>query len=306
MKKLSSLTFFCVLIFAFISCQKEEPTKNIDPTAIRSQLAAIAAPSKEEILAMISMSPLKSATDDRVTLIQIFALTQETFEVYDDHAVKHFVFYEINQNGYREKFLTINQRFEIYNGVVDMTTYTLDFEVGCQYSRYFFLKDQNYVIRINYFFRFNDGRQFAYFGNNNSGQIKLPPIDGGQWQLEVIYDDGDLQQRFSTKMINFNGDQMLKLDIRLEDENIVSYVEMENILTNGAYLIQLATFSEETGQYLYVNCPMLYNENLQGYIFFSAPFDIKIIVICGINGCNEYYTGNMGWSIRDGKKVYRL
>jgi len=307
MKKLSSLTaVFCLLFFAFISCQKEE-SKSIDPMAIRSQLASIPAPSKEEIMATISGSPLKSGADLKsVTLIQVFQLAMWTFDVNNSYSVKHFVLYETNENGYREKYLTINQRFEIRDGNLDTSSYTLSFDVGCPYSKIFYLENQDNVIQINYFLRFDDGKQFAYFGENNSGQIKLPQVGGAQWQLEVIYDDGDLQQRFSTKMIDFNGDQMLKLDIRLEDENIVSYVEMENALTKGAYLIQLATYSDETGEYNYVNCPVLYNENLQELVYFSAPFDVRIVTICSANGCKEYYTNNMGWSIREGKKVYRL
>ena len=288
----------CIVSFTFFSCQKEE----LNTEAIRAQL--VAQPALTVAKVQLALSRLKDGNGS--TLVVVFPLSGDNITVFEDHADKYFVYYEINGYGQREKIVQIKQTFPIINGNVDLTQWNLDYEIGCPLSKIFILSNQNNIMQINYFFRFNDGKQFAFFGQNYSGQIKLPPIEGGKWQLEITYNDGDLEQKYSTKMIDINGDSMLNLDFKLKEENVISYVEMDNILTQGAYLVQLALYSEETGQYTYINYPLLYEENQVGYIYFSAPFDVRIVTICGVNGCKEYYTKNMGWSIRNGKKVYRL
>jgi len=287
----------CIAVFAASSCQKEE----LNTEAIRAQLAAHPSLSVAEV-----QSELSKLKDGNVMmLVVVFPLSSDYFTVFNDHADKYFIYYEVNGFGQREKMITIIQTFPVIDGNVDLTSYSLSYEIGCPSSKIFILRNQNNISQINYFFRFDDGRQFAFFGERNSGMVELPPINGGKWQLEVTYDDMGMVQKYTTYLIDFYGSAILDLKIQLQKENTICYVEIDNMLTKKAYLIQFAT-NDDLGNYYYFNYPVVYEESQNSILCFDVPFDAKYVVICGTDGCFQYLTENMSQGMRNGKKVYRL
>lgn len=295
----------------FSSCQKDDSSEilPVNTEAIRAQLLSTPIPTKEEVQIALADKSLKSATieDDQPVLVQIFPLDARTYEVYQDFAVKYLIYYEINSDGYRVKYLTIRQEYKITNGVVDNFTSSISVEVNCQFSRYFGLRNMGDVSKITYFFRFDNGKQFAYYGNGTN-EIKLPPIAGGKWQLDVVYYDGDLTQQFSTHLFdNYSSQYILELNIQIKQSNVYATLEISKSFLNGAYIMQVVG-ENKNGDLIYMNYPLLFTNELKETVSFDLPFEIQSINICGTNGCYSYSEQN--WrlvvSIPSGKKTYQL
>lgn len=284
-----------VIMFPFISCKKEKMENTENSKAIVAQMVATAKPSNEEVQLKVSGFNLKSASiEDDATLVLLFTLDERTFEVYDNQAIKYLVYYEIGSNGYRRKMLTIKQIFPVTDGKVDVTQYSIDYEVGCPFSRDFYLKNGNNVNQITYFFRSNDGSQFAYFTNGNTNVIKLPPIANGQWQLSIVYDDGDLRQEYATQMIDFwNQSNELQLKIILKQANTISLIEFDKSFLQGAYLIRLYG-RDSNGYNIYQDYPAMLDESMNNIISYNAPFDIEHVAIFGMTGSVWYDTKIVG------------
>ena len=292
------ILLFVVSIFVFtmvISCQKEKMENSINAKAIRAQLVSNPDPSKEEVQLKVTGNNLKAATiEDDATLFLLFALDEKTFEVYNNQAIKYLVCYEIASNGYRRRLLTIKQIFPVTDGKVDLSQYSIDFEVGCPFSRDFYLKNSNNVNQITYFCRLNDGSQFAYFTNGNTYTIKLPPIANCKWQLTIVYDDGDLRQEYATQMIDYyNQSNELQLKIILKQANTVSLIEFDKSYLQGAYLIRL--FGRDiNGNNVYQDYPVLFDEDMNNTISYNAPFDIEHVAIFSMTGGTWYDTKIVG------------
>ena len=294
----------CLFVMA-VSCQKEKMENSVNAEAIRSQLVSHPAPSKEEVQLIVSNNNLKSAAiEDDATLVVMLPLDEQTYEIYDNQAIKYLIYYEFDSNGFRRKMLTIKQIFPVLNGTVDLSQYSIDYEVGCRFSRDFYLKNGNYVNQITYYFRCDDGTQIAYFSNGNTGVIKLPPIAKGQWQLTIVYDDGDLRQEYATQMIDFyTASNELQLKIQLKEVNIVSVVEFDKNALQGAYLIRLYG-RDSNGYNVYQDYPALLDENMKDIISYNASFDIEHVSIFGMNGCIWYDTKIVG--IRGNVSVFNF
>lgn len=305
---------FIIVLLSITSCKKEDdmPVVNTDVEAVRAQLLAVSIPSKEEIQLILSEKPeakSKSLSDDGnlgLMLVQIFALDQQTYMVGSETATKSLVYYEINQNGYRKKFLTIYQSFKVKDGRVDTVSYNIDYEVGCPFSRNFYLKNSNNISQLSYFFRFNNGNQFGYFGDMNYGLIKLPPIAEGKWQLEVKYDDGDMRQTFMTDLIDFySKSNQLNLRLEVKTENTISVLEIGKNFIKGAYLLQFSGM-DKSGNYVYMTYPVAFEENMASKIRYNVPFNIKDFVICGVNGCYGFAAKDAAYIMyqSDGTIIY--
>lgn len=319
MKKNALIFVIVMFSLLFTSCQKEENMMPAvtDVEAIRAQLAAVSLPSKEEVQTFLSSdvqvavskqsSTLKNSFvkgSDELTLVEIFPLDKNTYEVYDDHAIKNLVYYELG-NSYRQRFLTVKQQFTVSNGVVDTTKFTFSYEVGCSYSRYFNFKDCNYINQTIFFFRFDNGRQFAYYGDN-SCYVKLPPIAGGKWQISVSYNTDGVYQSFMSEMIDFYGESLINLKFQVKKENTVSIIEIKTSdFLKSANFIGLIG-KDEQNNFVYFDYPFSYDESMPEVVSFAAPFDIQRINICGSYGCWSSYTSKLSKTIKDGKIIYRL
>lgn len=310
MKNLA-LIFVIIIGFFFTNCQKENSSEmlSVDTEAIRAQLLATPVPTKEEIQLVLAEKSLKSATieDDQPVLVQIFPLDARTYEVYQDFAIKYLIYYEINSDGYRVKYLTIRQEYTITNGIIDNYSSNISLEVNCQFGKYFGLRNMNDINKITYFFRFDNGKQFAYYGNGTR-EIKLPPIAGGKWQLDVVYYDGDLSQQFSTYLFDYYSDQyILELNIQIKQSNVYATLEMNKSFLDGAYIMQVIG-ENKNGDFIYMSYPLLFTGELKETVSFDLPFEIQRINICGTNGCYSYSEQN--WrlvvSIPSGKKTYQM
>lgn len=308
MKKLVLGFLFFVIFGLFLgSCKKSELVSvPIDTESVRAMLIKVSTPTKKAVQTMLTATPITKLKDGVIAnqmLVEIFALDARTFEVYDDYAVKNFVYYEIDQNGYRQKLLGIQQKFQVKGGVVDTTSSVLSYEVGCSYSRYFNLTNQWNISRVTYSFHFDNGRQFSYFGEN-TGNIKLPPIGGGKWQLDVIYDDGDLRQEFISNLVDFYADSnMLSLRLGIQKENTVSFLQLSKDFIRGSYLIQLDG-EDGKGNSVYLIYPVIFDEGMPATLSFSAPFEVKGFIMCGSNGCYWHDVKLSSTSPTNGPKIY--
>jgi len=292
MKKLFCSALFIIFIGFFFGCQKEDELSNVQTEEIRSQLASLPAPSKEEVKTKLSSDGLKSATvDNQPVLALILQLDGWTYEINSEWAVKYFVYYEIGQDGYRQKTLTLVQKFPVVNGQIVTSQYNLEVRVGYLFYKTYYLNDQNNIQQLIYLFRFDDGQQISFF-NKWTGEIDLPPIGKGKWQIEVVY-GGDMEQRYHTNPINYDTDSnVLTLSISLYSENnIESNINIDKDIINGFYLLTLQGINKG-GQYCFLNYPVLWDNNLPQRIIYSAHFDIENVTVCGGTGCFSYFTKN--------------
>ncbi len=300
--------FLLVVIISLLSCQKEEMLIPINAEEIRSELLSVPAPTKEEVQQKIAGQNLKSAgygMNEGPVMVRIFALDEQTYEIYNDYVVKYLVYYEINYNGYREKLLTLRQEFRVQDGKIVLDGYSLDISVGCNFSRDFYLKDQNNVSQITSFFHFENGEEFAYF-MNGSGLIKLPPIAGGLWQVSVEYNDGDMNQKFLSDFINFYEDVNINLRFNLKSnlEKINLKISADYVL--GASFIQIVG-EDENGDYQWCLLPIPL-QTFDDIVNLQIPFNPKRIYICGENGCNVYTIDDIDIEINitNGVVTYKL
>lgn len=301
MKKFVAL-FVVIFVVIFSSCQKDiEVPVSIE--SIRAQLAQVASPSKEEVQTFLSEGNLKSASiEDDATMVQLFPLNVSTTAVENGFAIRYFMYYEINGDGYRRKQLMISQIFPVKDGKIDQNNYTFKYDINCPFSRSFDLSERNYVRQITFFFHFEDGTQFVYIGERNYGTVMLPPLANGKWQLNIAYDNGDMYQEFNTELVNFGSD-IINLKFEVKKDNIVSIVKIAKEMMQGAYLVQLEG-ENKNGDIIYVNYQFINYETLPSLLSFNAPFEVKYITICGMNGCWRYEPAK---AVKNGDKtVYTL
>lgn len=299
---------FVVIIVVFTSCQKEEIVIPVNIETIRAQLVEFPVPSKEEVQSKISeQNSLKSASNESVTLTRIFPLEEWTYEINDNYANKYLIYYELNKDGYREKLLTIRQEFQIVDGEIDESGYGLEISIGCPFSKIFYVNNRDYLNQITVFFHFNDGAEFAYYLDRSYlGEVKLPPIADGKWQLSVTYDDGDMRQSFMSNLIDWNNESItLKFNIK-SSSNVHLKINREYL--KDATLIQVVG-KDENGNFQYFLIPI----NGEGFdeiiALFDLPFQINRIYICGDSGCRYYHIGDdfdMVIEILTGVIYYRL
>ena len=106
MKKLFCSALFIIFIGFFFGCQKEDELSNVQTEEIRSQLASLPAPSKEEVKTKLSSDGLKSATvDNQPVLALILQLDGWTYEINSEWAVKFFDDIRLDQFHYRQNIL---------------------------------------------------------------------------------------------------------------------------------------------------------------------------------------------------------
>lgn len=301
--------FFVLLVVIFlslVSCQKDEELSSVDIQSLKAQLASISNPSKEEVQFFIEGGNLKSASmEDDATLIELFPLNVSTTAVVNGVAIRYFMYYEINANGYREKMFMVSQIFPVKDGKIDDKNYTFEYDINCPFSRRFELKERNYINQITYFFHFDDGTQFTYVGERNYGSVLLPPLAGGKWQLSIAYDNGDLYQEFNSELVNFDSD-IINLKFEVKKDNVIAVVKVDKELTQGSYSIQLFGENQNNGDMVYVNYKLINEESLPSVLSFNAPFEVQYVIICGMNGCWRYEVVVSPNSPVVGPKVYKL
>jgi len=306
MKKPSffSILFFVILCFLF-SCKNQDEVVLNSRVMIKSQLAKIPMPPKEEILnAVGSGGPLKVISDGYTpaTLVEIFPLDSTTYFVGEKVAKKFFVYYEFNSDGYRTKFLTIIQEFPLTgDGKIVETEYRLIVEIGCSLNREFHLSKYDYVTQIVYFFHSDDGKQFAYYGNVND-VVKLPPIAHGNWKLKMTFNDGDLTQSFFSKTIDFSSNSdTIQLDYGIKNENILSVFSINKRFIKRAFRVEFIGFDEKE-QLSYFSQPCLCGDDLNESVIFNLP--LKIVTKVIIYGDNYDYNLTSPAPLLDDNKTY--
>ncbi len=309
MKKIFVLFVVMVLLITVPSCQKEEILiSDVQIEAIKAQLVATPTLSKEEVETVLSSQKLKSASlNEEETLVQVLDLDERTFEVNDQFAIKNLVYMEFGQNGNLLKLITIRQIFDVNNGNIDVNSYSIEYEIGCSYSRNFQLGVQGNVNQITFFLHFKNGKQLAFYGNGNNN-ITLLPIARASWQLLVNYYDNILQQQYLTDLINFyDQSNVINLRLELKSKNLKSTVKFDRNLIEGAYNVQLGGF-DASGNYRYMSYQVMYDSSMPEKISFEAYFDIQDVNICGTNGCYGYSTKDSKYTVynADGTILYSL
>ncbi len=286
MKK--AVCFLVLMVLFFFSCKKENAPIIVDIDGIRAQLALISTVTKEEVTTMLSSnSSLKSATADLIT-VQIFDLSSDTYVINDKQAIKYAVYYEINTNNSIIKFITVKQIFSVKNGVVEATNYSLGYEIGCSLSRDFQLSVTGNTNQIVYFFHFNDGKQFTYFGSPSG--IRLPPIANGKWQLMVTFYDGGLLQQFMTDLVDYNNQSnIINLQLLLKNKNTVSTIKIDKNLIKGADNVWLGGY-DPSATYQGITFRVIYDDSMPSLISFEAPFNIWDIKITLLNGTSVTFS----------------
>lgn len=281
-ESMKNLSFFVIIILFFFSCKKENIVPIvIDIDGIRAQLVSAPTVTKEEVSALLSTSGLKSATTDLIS-VQIFDLSSDVYKIDDKQAVKFAVYYEVNANNSLLKFLTIKQFFPVKNGVVDTSNYTLGYEVGCSLSRDFQFSVAGNVNQIIYFFHFNDGKQFTYFGSPSG--IRLPPIANGKWQLMVTFYDSGLLQQFVSDLVDYNNQSnIINLRLDLKNKNTVSIVKIDKNLIKGVDNIWLGGY-DSNATYQGITFKVIYDESMPSVLSFEVPFNTWDIKITSLNG----------------------
>ncbi|NVN96989.1 hypothetical protein HXX01_02035 [Candidatus Nomurabacteria bacterium] len=298
MRKIFAL--LVVILIVFVSCTKQDNlVPALDVETIRAQLVSLPILTKDQVEAVIAGPKLKDgSTATPVTpvadlsLIEIVDLDSRTYFISNEIAIKNMLYLEINYEGYRKKMVTIHQTFKVKNGQIDTNSYTIDYEIGCSYSRDFQLDQSSNVSRVTYFFRFNSGKQIVYYGTN-AGNIKLPPIANGKWQLMVDYWDGEMNQQFITDYVKFyDSSNIVNVRLALGTKNTVSTVVFDRNVLIGAYNIELIGLDKD-GIERYLSYPVMYDNELPARVSFDAPFDIKIVRIQGMNQMNYFETRNV-------------
>ncbi|MEI7688934.1 MAG: hypothetical protein WCI91_01975 [Candidatus Nomurabacteria bacterium] len=280
MKK--TVLLFTIIFLFFFSCKKESVPVVIDIDGIRAQLASLPSVTKEEVSTLLSsVSGLKSTTVE-LTSVQIFDLSSDVYQINDKQAIKFAVYYEIDSNNSVKKFLTIKQFFTVKNGIVDTSNYTLGYEVGCSLSKDFQLSATGNVNQIIYFFHFNDGKQFTYFGNPSS--IKLPPIANGKWQLMVTFYDSGLLQQFTSDLVDYsNQSNIINLRLDLKNKNTVSIIKIDKNLIKNADNVWVGGY-DSNANYQGITFKVIYDESMPSMLSFEVPFNIWDIKITLSNG----------------------
>jgi len=308
---MKNLVFSLVVIIFLTGCQKDLFVNN---EAVRSELVRQPIPDKSEIQAVLN-GTLKSGVinSNEPVLVQIFALSSDLYEIGENYAIKYLVYYEISQDGCRNKLITIRQQFELVDGVLGEYQISDSYEVGCPYpySKEFFVPTSQNVEQISFFFRFNNGEQFAYFGKWGSSKVSLPNIADGYWQLQINYNDGDIEQSFISDQIDFDDDYQINLRLNLKKENIIAKVEIERASLVNVYSISFRSWSEETGEYLYMNYPVYREDGMPQIISFSLFFKPTGMYVCGINGCcyinlAEEQDGDLSILEENGITIYKI
>jgi len=286
---MKKLVLFFVIIVLFFSCKKEAESISIDVEAIRTKLVLVPTITKEEVAVLLSSSGLKSAVVDLMS-IQIFDLSSDVYQINDKQAIKFAVYYEIDLSNSLLKFLTVKQFFTVKNGVVDTSVYTLGYEVGCSLSKDFQLSATGNVNQIVYFFHFNDGKQFTYFGSPSG--IRLPPIANGKWQLMVTFYDSGLLQQFVSDLVDYNNQSnIINLRLDLKNKNTISIVKIDKSLIKGVDSVWLGGY-DPNAVYQGITYKVVYDDSMPSIVSFEAPFNIWDIKITSANGCITLSTKN--------------
>ena len=281
MKKVLFLAMVAIAMsLMFVSCKvQNEPVINSvnNKVLLKAELAKIPNPSKEEMLKFLSGTAQKVKADDggsSITLVEIFPLDSTTYQIDGDNlAMRYFWYSEIDQNGNLEKSLTIGQIFNIVDGKINETGYSFDVQISCPFSRYFYFENRGNISRITYFFRFDNGNQFAYFTNNGNTQVRIPPIANGKWQLKVDFYDSNIFQSFMSEYIDYYGSDVIKLKFGIKQENVLSKVFLDKSFIQNAYLIQFIG-KDDNDNFISVSYPVKYDESLPDQISFNTPIKV--------------------------------
>lgn len=270
------------LLVVLSSCENQDDVV-INTESIKSELAALPSPEKQEFTDVInsnySTSKLKSAST-QISLVEVFALNEETFEVYDDYAVKKFVYYEISNQGERVELLTMLQQFQIVNGKLDTSGYSIEYKIGCNDSREFSIDNDAEIWNVICMFHFENGSQLAYYFEGDSERIKLPNIANGNWEVAVTTFDGDLIRELTTGYIDFeNEPEELCLVVQPKDVNVAAKCSVNKEILKDIYYIKFIGEDLETGEDIWFYVPFRYNENLQGILVFNLPFYPKWVIL---------------------------
>lgn len=290
---MKNVLLFVIFTLLFISCRKDENLIPVDTEAIRAQMVAAPALNKIEVKSILPAelklkdgpvtTPITQA--EELNLIQLFDLDPKMYVFTDKVAVKHFLYLEVDSYSNRKKEFTIHQIFEIKNGVIDASKYSLEYEIGSVYSREYFINVSAMVSQITYILHFDNGKQFSYNGNNGP-RVQIAPIANCKWQILAYHWDGDLAQEFASDLIDyFSQSNTVNLRLEVKSSNVKSTVKMSKNLFIGAMSIVLEG-KDTQGNQASINSRVAYDQSMPSKVSFDAPFDIKTVTIYYLN--NNY------------------
>lgn len=293
----------CVVIF--VSCNKEDDMviNVINAESVKAELASLPSPAKQEVIDVVSSKPaLKSASFGGVHLIEVFPLAQETFQIFDTYAIKNHLYVDLDSDSKRNELLTVMQRFEIKNGKLVTTSYTLDYKFGCEFSREFSIDAGNAEIwNVICMFHFKNGSQFAYSFDGNTNRIKLPNIANGSWEIAVKTYDEDLIRNLTTGFIDFEySADALSLLTQPKATNVVAKFAINKELLKDVHSIKFVGEDPETGEEIWIYIPFFYNESLPITLLFDVPFSPNYVALISDNFWDEYWLQD-NWTQKSGQ-----
>lgn len=297
---MKTLFVLLVCVFMFVACNKENDVIIINYEAVKAELAAQKNPEKQEFIDVINSSaPKLKAASKIISIIEAFPLAEVTFEVHETYAVKKFVLYYISNQGERLDLLTMLQQFQIINGKLDTSGYSIEYKTGCDDSEFFDINIPQgvYILELTCTFHFENGSEFAYrIFNGNLNRVKLPNIGKGKWEISAITDDGDLPRRQTTGFIDYDyeGNQ-LYLVPQPKEVNVVAKLSIPKENLEGVYSIKVWAEDPETGEEIWIYIPFVFNRELSNKnLLFSLPFHPQgVVLMSDMFPWQEYYGNDM-------------
>lgn len=290
MKKLFAL--FALLCVVFVSCNNEDDMVIINAESIKSELAALPSPEKQEFInAITSLSSVSKLRSASISLIEVFPLAEVTFEVFETYAIKKFAYYELSNQSERIELLTMMQQFQIVDGKLDTSGYSIEYEIGIKDSRFFEINTSASILEVTCLFHFNNGNQFAYRTfNGYSNEIKLPNIANGKWEIILKTDDGDMTRVQTTGFIDYSyWNNQLTLVSQPKAANVVAKFAINKEMLKDVYQVKFIGEDPETGEEIWIYVPFFYSKPLPNTLFFDLPFFPIFVVLISDNYWDEYW-----------------
>lgn len=293
-----------------ISCQKEITEeillpKVVNTDAAKTQVDNLVILSNDQAMALFkeqSSKGLSSLTEEQVKNVLIMLksgsiipdmiihkpLGSKRDIVTDKTITTFFGYMQIDLYGDKVHEYTYSRTYSIKDGKVDTTSFSFDFEMGCPQKKPGYINKN--VNPSNFScFGVDEKNNIFYFNLENyyqEGTIYIRPYEGIKWYVQGY--DQISHQDFVTSLVDYDTDSnIFSILVDISIPNILSIVEIDKYLLDGANSIQLVGLDENGGD-VSIGYKFAYSPQLANRLSFNATFKVTGVYICGKYGCIYY------------------
>lgn len=242
---------------------------------------------KEQVNDVLMRLSLKSASNIPDMVINKPLGSKQNI-VINNQLVTFFGYMQIDQYGEKVHEYTYSLTYDIKDGKVDTTSFWFDFEMGCPQAKDGYLSKNVNPSNLSCF-GVDEKNNIFYFNLDNyyrEGSISIRPYEGIKWYVQGY--DQISKQEFVTSLVDYyNDSNIFSILVDIKSSNILSVVEVEKTLLDGANSIQINGF-DDAGNEVSIGYKVPYSPQLSDKLSFNTTFKVTDVYICGKYGCTHY------------------